>query len=182
MFSARGRVAPHGWLFEKDKGGGWIGAFASHHVDALHWLFGPVADLNCHTRIDLAQRPGPDGQGLHAATAEDAVVAWFRMESGVTSSLDTSASAAVESLTETVLLGSNGVLELQKNGRLALRRPGHEDELHSLDSGRNAMSAALENWFAAVEAAILRGEQIKPDFSTGLACAEVLDRMRGSTL
>ncbi len=178
MFISRGRNAPHGWLFEKETGGGWIGAFASHHVDALHWLFGKVAEAACLPRIDQLTRPGRNDSALHTATAEDAVTAWFRMENGVTSSLDTTASAALDSLNMTTLLGTDGVLELRNNAELALRRPGQEDELYTLDAGRNAMSSALEIWFSQVEAAIRSGKPAEPDFTAGVACAEVLDSMR----
>ncbi|MDY6921010.1 MAG: Gfo/Idh/MocA family oxidoreductase [Pseudomonadota bacterium] len=95
MYLARGREMPHGWLFEQAQGGGWIGAFASHVVDMLHWWFGAIDTVSCQTRIDMSQRHSRDPADLqlYSASAEDALTAVFRMENGVTAALDTAFSA-----------------------------------------------------------------------------------------
>ncbi len=180
MFLSSGRRAPHGWLFERDKGGGWIGAFASHHVDSLHWLFGEIDAVSCLPRTDVVARPGRgevDGQ-LHAATAEDAFTAWFKLRSGVTSSLDTGCSSAVDLPSQICLLGSDGVLQLTHNVGLVLMRPQQEPQQFPAASDTNPVQQAQQRWLAKVCEAVKAGQQTGPDFHTGLACARILDAMR----
>lgn len=180
MFMSRGRKAPHGWLFEKDKGGGWIGAFASHHVDLLHWLFGEIETVSCLPRIDVVARPGRGDAGgqLHDATAEDALTAWFRLKNGVTASIDTACSAAVNLPAQIVLFGSEGVLQLSHNAELVLMRPEQDPERFPVARDENPLGAAQERWLAKVCEAVKTRRQIAPDFTTGLACAGILDAMR----
>ena len=50
-------LRPWGWLFDRALGGGWIGAWGSHAVDTLRWMFGPrCADVQALLRIDVAER------------------------------------------------------------------------------------------------------------------------------
>jgi predicted dehydrogenase len=179
MYYSMGHRSPHGWLFENDKGGGWIGAYASHQVDMLHWLFGEIDALSCRPRIDVVTRPDRDDPGgpAHEATAEDALTAWFRMENGVTASIDTSCSSAVDLSAQTTLLGTEGALRLTDNSELVLQRPGQEPERFS-NAAENPGAAAQAHWLAKVCEAIGSGQQTGPDFTDGLACARVLDRMR----
>ena len=176
-----GRKMAHGWLFEKDAGGGWIGAFASHFVDTLHWLFGEIAEVNCQTRIDaMTHRDRDKAQNLvYTATAEDAVTALFRLANGVTASLDTAFSAARDIPPKFTLLGSEGVIELLPNSDVLLTRQGQPTERHEIDVGENPMGVAMHRWLTRVCEAIQHQTQIQPDFETGLKAARVLDRMRG---
>ena len=180
MFTSIGRKAPHGWLFEKDKGGGWIGAFASHQVDLLHWLFGDIETVSCLSRIDVMARPGREDVGgpLHDATAEDALTAWFRMKNGVTASIDTAYSAAVDMPAQIILYGSEGVVQLTHNAELLLMRPDQEPERFPVTACKNPLGLAQERWLAKVCDAVTAKQQIAPDFNTGLACAGILDAMR----
>ena len=34
----------YGWLFDRARGGGWIGAWGSHAIDTIRWCFGEVAE------------------------------------------------------------------------------------------------------------------------------------------
>lgn len=180
MFTSRGRKAAHSWLFEKDKGGGWIGAFASHHVDALHCLFGDIETVSCQARIDVAARPlrKDSGSPMHKATAEDALTAWFRMKNGVTASIDTASSAAIDLPAQIVLFGSEGVLQLTHNAELVLLQPDQEPERFPAVSDGNPLRPAQERWLGKVCEAVNSKQQIAPDFTSGLECASVLDSMR----
>ncbi len=179
MFMSSGRRAPHGWLFEREKGGGWIGAFASHHVDLLHWLFGEIDTVGCLPRTDVTARPDrDDNTRLHDATAEDALTAWFRMKNGATSSLDTACSSAVDLPSQISLFGSEGVLQLSHNTGLVLMRPQQEPQTFAAASDVNPVQHAQQQWLARVFQALESGQRITPDFGTGLACAGVLDSMR----
>lgn len=177
LLSALARTRPHGWLFDRALGGGWIGAYASHHVDALHWLFGDIESVSCRTRIDVTSRPDRNGVENHTVTAEDAVIALFRMQNGVTSSLDTTMAAPVDLPPQTALLGSEGAL-YHAGGELVLRRADQEPERFKSASPGDPLGPPLAAWLARVLEALATGAAITPDFSDGLRCAEVLDRMR----
>ncbi|MBP6683291.1 MAG: Gfo/Idh/MocA family oxidoreductase [Halioglobus sp.] len=181
MHMSRGRKIPHGWIFEKDKGGGWIGAYASHFVDMLHWLFGDIETHSTQSRIDVKLRRGgaQSSNRMHQATAEDAFTAIFRMRSGVTASLDSSYCAAVDLPAQLTVLGSEGVIQLRTGGDVVLQRANGEPERFATAS-EHPMNAALNRWLAAVLDAIGNNRPITPDFAAGLKCAEVLDSMRSS--
>lgn len=181
MFGDGLRRQKHGWLFDADLGGGWIGAYGAHLVDALRWLtrseidqLGGVARTEIPSRLDREGAP-------HAATAEDAFSAWFALENGCTASFDTAFSASIGAPERLLLLGSEGALELVGDLHLTLRRPGREPEAVDLGAPEtNGYAQALRPWLAAVREAIGGGPQIAPSFDDGVATAEVLDRLHAS--
>ncbi len=64
-----------GWLFDRALGGGWVGAWASHAVDNLRYVFGTeVVTVQALLRTDVRQRPDDDGE-MHTCTAEDGFTA-----------------------------------------------------------------------------------------------------------
>jgi predicted dehydrogenase len=76
------RHQTHRWLFDSAQAGGWIGAYGSHAIDTVRWLFDDeVKDCGGMSRIETPSRV--DRQGVEqAATAEDAFTAWFVMARG----------------------------------------------------------------------------------------------------
>lgn len=179
MHLSRGREISHGWLCEKEQGGGWIGAYASHIVDALHWQFGNIEKLSAVTRIDAADHADKNDPTIrHPTTAEDAVVAWFQLENGVTASLDTAFAAAVNTPNRITVLGTGGALHFTQGLELVIELPGREAERIAAPPSDNPVRQALEPWLAAVCRALSCGARIEPDFHSGLACAKVLDRLR----
>src|SRR5262249_26815491 len=122
FFSNGFRDGPHGWVNERELGGGWIGAYASHCIDMTRWLFGSeVARCGGVARIEIPMRRDRNGV-LREATAEDAYSAWFVMENGCTAAQDTAYCAAVPMPMRLILMGSEGGLELIGDTRLVLRR------------------------------------------------------------
>ena len=179
MYMSLARKASHGWLFEADKGGGWIGALASHQVDMLRWLFGEVAELSCQSRIDVGMRPDPlAGGAMQAATAEDAASAWLKMANGVTACLDFACAAAADLPGQITVLGTGGVLQLRHNTELLLHKPGQEPECFRPPGDYQPLASAQRSWLDRVCRAIEAGEQLAPGFEAGLACAASLDAMR----
>ncbi|MAR92040.1 MAG: oxidoreductase [Pseudomonadales bacterium] len=180
MFLSRGRQLPHGWLFQREQGGGWIGAFVSHVVDMLHWWFGDVESLSCCSRIDWPQHRGRDSGDarLYKATAEDAVSAWFRLSNGTTVMLDTGFSAAVNLPPQITILGTEGCIRFGQGPGLELQRAGAEPEEIPVAMEGNPVAVSLQRWFSQVGEAIKNDQQIAPDFNTGLSCARVLDQLR----
>jgi len=180
MYSSVGRnpETPHGWLFDKAKGGGWIGAYGSHVVDCLHWLLGGIDTASALRRTDVTQRPDGAG-GSAASTAEDGIAATFRMACGATASLDTAYSAAMTVPQQIVVHGSAGMLALSGVTDLTLSRPGEEPQRLAFDPPEGDIHLRpFTGWARKVKSAIEERRQIGPSFEEGLACARVLDMLR----
>ena len=105
---SRTPLRSHGWLFDRDAGGGWIGAFGSHTIDAIRWLGGEVTGVEGRGRIDIGARPDREGE-LHPSTAEDAFTASLRLESGATAIIDTAFAAPISLPIRVTLIGDAGV-------------------------------------------------------------------------
>lgn len=178
MFISRGGSIPHGWLFEKDKGGGWIGAFVSHEIDALHWLFGDVESCQGYPRIDVAQRPGRNDNTLHTATAEDALTACLRMQNGVTATIDTAFAAAINMPVQLTVYGSHGALQITNNQELSLLLPGKDPQRFQAPESHNYLLPAMQQWLTAVCKAITANTPLTPDFQAGVKCAAIVEQLR----
>ena len=63
---------PWNWYAEKDKGGGALGAIASHTFDYINWLFGPAKKLWGQLNTSIKTRPDPTaGDQLKPVDADD---------------------------------------------------------------------------------------------------------------
>ncbi len=180
-FNSGGRKLRHRWLFEKGRGG-WIGAFGSHAVDTLRWLFGDIAAAGGQLRTEVTMRRDRDKAtgAMHASTAEDAFTAWFRMESGFTATLDTGYAAAVGVPSILTVFGGEGAIQVTDGSELAVLTPGREPERFPFASEADPHQPGLGLWFAKVQDALVERRQITPDFNDGLACAKVLDALRAT--
>lgn len=170
---------PHGWLNEAENGGGWIGAWGSHQIDAVRWLAdSAIADVSATTRIDVLERPGADGNPVRA-TAEDGFTASFTLENGVTVVLDAAFAAPMNLPGITRLLGSGGAIDIENNAVATVHRPDSEPEVidHSADWQKKVWPA-IYNWIGEIEKARATRTQIAPSFDEGVAAAEVMDRMK----
>lgn len=174
-------LRPWGWLFDRELGGGWVGAWASHAVDTLRFLFGEVVDVRSRPRTDIGARPDRDGV-MHECTAEDGLTAWLELDGGVTVAIDSSFAAPVTITPRLTVVGREGVAELAGDQRLTLRRSDGSEarevfvaatDHHATPMARLAAAAA-----SAVETRIV-GEL--PTFADGRACDLVLERLRMST-
>jgi predicted dehydrogenase len=167
-----------GWLFERAPGGGWIGAWGSHAIDAVRWLLGEITTAGAHCTVTIPERPDRDGV-LRACDAEDAFTAWMTVEGGATVGIDTTFAAAATLSTHVVICGSEGTIDITNDHRIVLRSVdgGREDiELEARSGDPHA--GALRGWGAAVRDAVAEGRQITPSFADGLACARVMDALR----
>ncbi len=189
-------LRPHSWLFERESGGGWIGAWASHAVDALRWWLGEVVDVHCTPRTTITERPDRTGGGaLRPCDAEDGITTALTLTGGVTVAIDSTFAATVSLVPRIAIAGSDGVLENVGDRRLVLWRPdGTRDDVMpaSTDAGggsdgggaggdrsvggdRHALP--MHRWAAAIREAVETGRPTTPSFLDGLACRRVLDRM-----
>ncbi|KUH86086.1 MULTISPECIES: Gfo/Idh/MocA family oxidoreductase [unclassified Mycobacterium] len=173
FFGSGLRGRKHGWINDRDLGGGWIGAYGSHLIDFTRWLFGSeIADCGGLTRIDI-----------EGATAEDSYSAWFAMTNGATATHDTGFAAAVPSPPTVTLIGSEGTIELTADTTLVLRRSGADPETAEFAAPpRRSPPPALAAYLAGVGEALRTGTQIGPSFDDGLAVARAMDLLRAKAV
>jgi predicted dehydrogenase len=174
-------MRPWGWLFDRELGGGWIGAWASHAVDTLRVLFGEVIDVRSRPRTDIGARPDRDGL-MHTCTAEDGLTAWFELDGGVTVAIDSSFAAPATIAPRLTVVGSEGIAELVGDQRLVLRRTDGSEVREEFAAGTDHHATPMARLAVAAVAAVesrIVGEL--PTFADGRACDVVLERLRMST-
>lgn len=178
---SRAPLRPHGWLFQRAKGGGWVGAWGSHAVDALRWILGDVVDVKAACRTTIAERPDADGVA-RPCDAEDGFTSWLGFASGADAALDSTFAAVASVAPRLVISGSDGVLECVADERIVLRRADGTREEHDRPaSDIDRHFEPMRRWALVVRDAVEEGVAPPgaPTFDDGLACARVLDRVRG---
>jgi predicted dehydrogenase len=179
-------LRPYGWLFDRDAGGGWIGAWGSHAIDGLRWMFGAeVVDVGARLRIDVPERPDEKGE-LRQCTAEDGFSASLVLSNGVTVAIDSGFAAVAGVAPRFTVFGSAAVAELIGDTRLTLRhRDGTKDDI-TADSGAgaDAHQVPMRRFAVVVRDAVTSGDVPGgvPTFADGRACDEVLSRLRSAPL
>jgi predicted dehydrogenase len=181
--SAGSRVPlrPHGWLFDAALGGGWIGAWGSHAIDALRWILGGDVTVDVsRPRTDIAERPDRNGRP-RASTAEDGFAATLHGACGTTITIDSTFAAAASLAPRLVVLGDDGAIECVADARVRLRARGERGERSfAAEPGTDQHRLPMERW-ALVVRDVLRHERDLADVPTladGLACDRVLDALR----
>jgi predicted dehydrogenase len=165
-----------GWLFDKDAGGGWIGAWASHAVDTLRWMFGEVVDVQSRPRTDIRERPDEHGT-LRPCTAEDGLTASLVLDNGASVAIDSSFATAATIAPRLTVFGTSAVAELVNDARLVV---AGRDLREDFSNEGEHHAAPMQRLAEAIHAAI-NGAQPNPDlptFADGLACDRVLARLR----
>jgi predicted dehydrogenase len=201
FFSNGFRGRPHGWLNDRELGGGWIGAFGSHLIDLNRCLFGcEVAKCGGVTRIEVKKRPDRDGKE-RVGTAEDAYSAWFLMENGGTANHDTANAAAVPLPPRVVILCENGTLELVNDTKIIIRRAVDLAGLTNEERIQRGMQtgdanetidipptvgevheSGLTPWFTIIKDSLQSKQQItSPTFDDGVIIAETMEMLRANT-
>jgi predicted dehydrogenase len=171
----------HGWLFDAAQGGGWIGAWGSHAIDFLLWTFGDIVDAHADLRTTVAERPDRDGV-MHPSTAEDGFTAWMHTAGGATITIDTSYVARVNVPTRITVLGSEGALESVGDGRIVLRTDDGSTEAFTFDApAEDPHLVPMRAWAEIVRDSVRSGQipDDVPTFVDGVACARVMDSLRG---
>jgi predicted dehydrogenase len=172
-----------GWLFERELGGGWIGAWASHAVDALRHLFDTEVDAtDALLRIDVKERPDEDGE-WHRCTAEDGFTASLVLRNGATVAIDSSFAAVATLAPRLVVFGSDAVAEIVADERVVVRRPGRDPEMidaGETDPDRHALP--MRRFAEVVRDTVTSGDVPPgvPTFADGAACDAVLDDLRAA--
>ncbi|MDA8047750.1 MAG: Gfo/Idh/MocA family oxidoreductase [Actinomycetota bacterium] len=175
---SRQPLRSYGWLFDADRGGGWIGAWGSHLIDFLRWTFGEMIESSAVARTAVAERPDADGH-LHRCSAEDGFTASLRTKSGVTVCIDSSFAASVNTGSYLAVFGSDGALEVAGEQDLVLRRPDGSEEVVAVEG--SGIGASMRT-MAAVARDSVRTAAVPadaPTFDDGLACRIVMDALLG---
>lgn len=173
-------LRPFGWLFERALGGGWLGAWGSHTIDALRWMFGEVLTGHgeCRTLIDAR----PDAEGVqHHCDAEDSFTAWLTLDGGTAVTIDSSFVASASIAPRIVVAGDEGVLECVADARVVVRRVDGTREEHARPpADGDPHFEPMRRWAEVVRDAVEEGAAPfgAPTFEDGLACARVLDHLR----
>lgn len=181
-FLSASRRMRYGWLWNRELGGGWIGAFGSHAIDAMRWWGGEIATAAGICRSELPKRPDANGVD-QICTGEDSFSACFTFASGATAVLDTSYAAAVTRMPEIRIFGSDGVLILNGSTELSLKRADKADRQFEFPAWQgDPHEPALGRWASMISSAIREKRQIEPSFRDGLACAEIMDKLRSNAV
>ena len=176
-------LRPYGWLFDRASGGGWVGAWGSHVVDSLRWIFGEVVAARGACRTVVRERPDREGE-LHTCDAEDAFSAWMTLvgdRGDVTVSIDSSFVAAANLAPRVLVAGDEGVLECVADSKIVVRRlDGSREEHERPVIGGDPHLTPMRRWAEVVRDAVEQGiaPPGAPTFVDGLACARVLDAIR----
>jgi predicted dehydrogenase len=169
----------YGWLSDPALGGGWIGGQGSHLIDAVRWLFGEVVQVAAVTRTPTTHRLDASGE-MRASIAEDGFTAIMRTESGVTAVIDAEIESPVPMPERLVVLGTTGMLEVGDDSVTRTTSVGDVETIGVDLGGRPSLLVAMQRWTSVVCEAVRSGTVApgSPTFADGLACAQVMDRMR----
>lgn len=178
----------YGWLFDRERGGGWIGAWGSHAVDTIRWCFGEVVAVDAQSRIDVVERPDEHGE-LHPCTAEDGLTASLRLEHGVTVAIDSSFAASAPIAPRLTVLGAAATCEIVGDSRVIVRRAdGSSENLTPARAGSGAANDRHDDpmrRFAEVVRDVVTSGEVTPGvptFADGQACDVVLDQLRAAPI
>jgi predicted dehydrogenase len=176
---SREPLRPYGWLFDRDAGGGWIGAGGSHAVDFLRWTFGEIGEARAQCRTTITERRDADGD-VQVCDAEDGFSALLVLGGSVTATIDSTFAAPVTLAPRLVAFGTDGVLECVADARVVVRgRDGTRREYEN-PTGDDAHVEPMRHFARVVCDAVRDGIAPSgvPTFADGLACARVLERPR----
>jgi predicted dehydrogenase len=183
----RGR--PHGWLMERDKGGGMLGAVGSHAVDALLWWFGPIAGVTGRLATTVRERRDPAGGPPRPVTADDACVAVVQFANGALGSIHIGSTAWHGAGEHIEAYGGDGTLVLTADGVLfggrrtdktwaELPVPAPDDL--AAPEGSPALLLPFMRLARQFVTAATTGQLLPPTFHDGLKVQEVLGGVQKS--
>jgi predicted dehydrogenase len=164
------------WKRDPAAGGGTLNLFASHTVDALAWMLGPIERVAARL---ISPVPG---------AAEARVDAWLSAGDGTPVSLSIAADALGANEHRLTLHGTEGTLTLENRSNdyangftLTLDRRGEPRQSVALPSGEPGVDGRITAVGRLVRRfidAIAGGTAMTPSLEDGLAAQRVLDALR----
>ncbi len=171
------------WLTEKQRGGGYLGALGSHHVDQLLLWGGPIRRVFCRARTLAGSVPDAT-PAYRAITADDCFTLIVEFRGGATGLVDlfSGARARREGFEA---YGSADALTMIDNYRLGrAKEDGSVEEvpipadLRLAPTPENPLLAPFGVKVEMIRAAIQEGREPGPDFTAGVEIQKVLDAAR----
>jgi predicted dehydrogenase len=106
--------APLKWKLSAAAGGGVIADLASHVLDLVDWLAGPIRRLTAATQIAYPDRPSPSDPARRLSVdAEDSVMLLAQLESGALGTIEaTKIASGTEDEIRLEIHGSRGALRI----------------------------------------------------------------------
>jgi len=175
-------LRPYGWLFDGARGGGFVGAWASHAIDFLRWAVGEPQVVSSQRRLDIASRPDADGI-VRECTAEDGFDATLVVTTSrgdvVEARLEATFAAVEPAVPTLTITGENGTLVNVGDLRLELYRDGERTLLAEAGASTDRHAEPMGRYAARVIQAV-RARDLG-DLATladAVAIARVLDALR----
>lgn len=171
------------WLTEKQRGGGYLGALGSHHIDQLLVWGGPVRRVFCTLRTLAAD--APDASPAHKGiTADDSFTLLLEFRGGATGVVDLFGGSRVRGDRHEAY-GSAGAFVIRDGYRIG--RPKQDgrieevpipDDLAIRPTPEMALLAPFGVKVEMLRAAIREGKPASPDFAWGVEVQKILDAAR----
>lgn len=182
MSASRLPLRQYGWLWNRELGGGWVGAFGSHIIDAFRWWAGDIETATGVLRNELPYRPDSEGK-QQLCTGEDAFTACFTFKSGATGLIETAYAASVSRPWTMEVFGDDGAIRISGSSLVELTRPDGDDQRFEFPPPQGDIhEPGMTAWTAQIIESIRDRRQIEPSFREGLACAEVMDKLRANAV
>jgi predicted dehydrogenase len=186
---SRTPLRKYGWQFDGTFGG-WLRINGTHMVDAVRWLIGEIVEVDCRVRTDLTERPDKDGR-MQPVTAEDAFTAILRTDTGASVVIDTAWAVPGTLPDRWTVIGTDGMIDVTEAVEIYTPPLVRDTHITVLKDGRAEVERigpfegdghlpAMRPWAVKVRNAVSNGRQIEPSFVDGVACSEVIDRLRAS--
>jgi predicted dehydrogenase len=104
--------APLKWKLSADAGGGVVADLASHVLDLVDWLAGPIRRVNAATHTAYPDRPSPSNPARRLnVNAEDCAILLAQLESGAVGTIEaTKIASGTEDEIRLEIHGSRGAL------------------------------------------------------------------------
>lgn len=115
-----------GWLFDREAGGGFLGALGSHYIDALRNWFGEISAVAAQIETVIKKRYLPSSEEMREVTADDSFTLLCRFARSGRAVVNVSAVTRFGTGERMEFYGTNGTLVIDHDGRLHGARAGDE--------------------------------------------------------
>ncbi|MCD9188770.1 MAG: Gfo/Idh/MocA family oxidoreductase [Pyrinomonadaceae bacterium] len=124
---------PWNWWSDKTKGGGAVGAMASHMIDSFYFFLGTeAASVFCQLQTHIKQRKDPDKNEMRDVTTDDEAMFVFRFAENeftedATGLISLSVTEQPKYQNTLEFFGTKGAIRIEHRGELFITRNGEKD-------------------------------------------------------